>query len=119
MALIFLILCILHTDTVPVRLVNGNGNSSGRVEVHFNSEWGTACDDGWDLNAATVVCKQLGFDGAVSVRPKAYFGEGSAVIGLDETHCTGKELNILNCNHSAWKYHNCLHSEDVGVECGG
>lgn len=49
-----------------VRLVTGKGNSSpheGRVEICMDNQWGTVCDDSWDDNSATVVCKQLGFEG--------------------------------------------------------
>ena len=44
-----------------VRLVDGNSNSEGRVEVCVNSAWGTVCDYNWETQDANVICKQLGF----------------------------------------------------------
>lgn len=34
------------------------GRCSGRVEVKVQEEWGTVCNNGWDLAAVSVVCKQ-------------------------------------------------------------
>ena len=100
-----------------VRLVNGSTEYEGRVEVHYNGEWGTVCDDGWDLNDAQVVCIQLGFGTAIAARDKAFYGEGTGETWLDELNCTGIELTINNCSHNGWGNEDCNHREDSGVEC--
>ena len=100
-----------------VRLVNGSTQYEGRVEVYYNGEWGTVCDDGWDLNDAQVVCRQLGFDAAITVRDSAYYGQGSGQIWLDELNCTGTESSIENCSHNEWGNKDCSHREDAGIEC--
>ena len=85
--------------------------------MYYNGEWGTVCDDGWDLNDAQVVCRQLGFSTAVVASNKAFYGQGSGQIWLDNLNCVGTELTIENCAHNGWGNHNCFHDEDAGVQC--
>ena len=100
-----------------VRLVGGNGVNTGRVEVYYNNRWGTVCDDGWDLNDAAVVCRELGFPGAISSSCCASFGQGTGPILLDDVRCRGSETSLSSCSHGGWGRHTCDHGEDAGVFC--
>jgi len=53
-------------DPHPVRLMGGRNSSEGRVEIYYDGQWGTICDNHWDINDATVVCNSLDFPGAAS-----------------------------------------------------
>ncbi|XP_040891432.1 deleted in malignant brain tumors 1 protein-like isoform X4 [Toxotes jaculatrix] len=103
-----------------VRLANGeNSSCSGRVEIYHNGQWGTVCDDSWDLNDASVVCRQLGCGRARSAPHSAHFGRGSGLTWLDEVTCSGSEPSITECGHRGFGFHNCGHSEDASVICDG
>ncbi len=41
--------------------MDGDTWNEGRVEICFNNQFGTICDDQWDNDDAMVVCGQLGF----------------------------------------------------------
>ena len=46
---------------IAVRLVDGPSAREGRLEVYYNSSWGTVCDDGFTKETARVVCYILGY----------------------------------------------------------
>ncbi|XP_037627947.1 deleted in malignant brain tumors 1 protein-like isoform X2 [Sebastes umbrosus] len=105
------------TLSAPVRVVNSNSSCSGRVEIFNNNQWGTVCDDGWDLIDAEVVCRQLGCGQALSAPRSSSFGQGTGPIWLDDVQCSGNELSIAGCAHGGFGNHNCYHGEDAGVIC--
>ncbi|XP_078670160.1 uncharacterized protein LOC144910683 isoform X25 [Branchiostoma floridae x Branchiostoma belcheri] len=114
------VICSYTADNVSldIRLAEGTTPAQGRVEIRLgNGEWGTVCDDSFDMDDAHVVCRQLGYKFATSYEGSAYFGQGNGSIWLDDVECEGDEESLLDCSSSRWGQHNCGHSEDVGVVC--
>ena len=74
--------------------------------------------DSFDIKAATVVCKELGYEGAELVVPCCeMFGKGTGHIWLDRVKCRGTEPSITMCSHSGWGNTYCSHHSDIAVVC--
>ena len=56
-------LTLLAGDCVTgdVRLVGGETEAEGRVDMCINWEWWAVCGDEWTNRSSAVVCGQLGF----------------------------------------------------------
>ena len=103
---------------ILIRLVGGSLYYEGRVEVNYNGEWGTVCDDGWGYGEAYAVCKQLGFGTYGTPYISAQYGQGSGPILLDYVVCTGNELKLASCGYLSFgNTRGCTHFEDAGVRC--
>ncbi|XP_067098885.1 lysyl oxidase homolog 3B isoform X2 [Osmerus mordax] len=100
-----------------VRLKGGAKLGEGRVEVLRNSQWGTVCDDRWNLQSASVVCRELGFGSAKEALTGARMGQGMGPIHMNEVKCLGQEKSIWNCPYKNITSEDCQHLEDAAIIC--
>ncbi|XP_075144198.1 scavenger receptor cysteine-rich domain-containing protein DMBT1-like [Leptodactylus fuscus] len=108
---------VCSVSQMALRLVNGRSRCDGRVEIRYNGQWGTVCDDGWNIMDAEVVCQQLGCGNALACNSSAAFGQGQGSIILDNVQCKGNERYLWECPHQGILSHNCAHNQDAGVVC--
>ncbi|ORU94889.1 MAG: hypothetical protein A6F71_09890 [Cycloclasticus sp. symbiont of Poecilosclerida sp. M] len=110
----------------------------GRVEVCVGGRYGTVCDDSWDNQDASVVCRQLGFSphgnvtlitsmaylpgifllGAIALTDQL-FADHNANTFVQGIDCTGFETSLLDCEHSTLVQSTCGPLEDAAVICQG
>ncbi|KAM6107460.1 antigen WC1.1-like [Phoenicopterus ruber ruber] len=114
------VICSGSASFASLRLVGGGSRCDGRVEILQRGTWGRVLDDEWDMQEASVVCRQLrcGEAGRAYNPPKPERGTGP--VGLRGVRCTGHEANLTLCNTSLPE--SALAAgvvEDVGVICWG
>ena len=125
------------------RIVNGNRNNTGRIEVCNYGIWGSVCDSNWNSTAAAVACVQSGLRNGLGIpiqhvvslhlmnfnfrcnnliagaipRFNAIYGPGKGPIWLPQLACTGDERSLFNCSYDPLETLQCSHFNDAGVEC--
>ena len=103
---------------------NGSTEKEGYVEgLGFNGQWGSLCDDAFDLNDADVICRMLGFPSAIAALGSSTADGlyGTAPSGdnfvLDNLDCAGIETSVFDCPHNGEWNENCVASDIAGVHC--
>ncbi|XP_041629291.1 T-cell differentiation antigen CD6 isoform X6 [Vulpes lagopus] len=99
-----------------VRLTGGSSPCAGRVEMLEHRQWGSVCDDTWDLEDSHVVCRQLNCGWAVQALPGLHFAPGRGPIHRDQVNCSGAEAYLWDCPGLPGAGY-CGHKEDAGVVC--
>ena len=86
------------------------------MEIFYDGQWGTVCDDGWDDDDAAVICQQLGYSrhGAQAARWPSLRNE-SQPIHFSNVGCLGTELRSDACDRG--EPITCDHGQDAGVVC--
>ena len=51
-----------------IRLIGGEAEGEGNVYANGKP----VCDDGWNINAGKVACRQLGYSGVLEIRSGEY-----------------------------------------------
>ena len=122
-----------------VRLIGGNNDNEGNVQICYNNAWGSVCDDNWNVADSNVVCRQLGLQpygiGLLLVMylkiiynytsgsmfyHSNYFAVASNPLFVYGTFsCSGSEQSLMACQKSYGNLLNCRNSEIAGVHCEG
>lgn len=100
------------TPRIQLRLAGQKRkHNEGRVEVFYNNQWGTVCDDDFNIHAAQVVCRELGYVEAVSWLPSSKYGKGEGTADFS-SHQRGNIFNIYSTYITYITYLTYIHNID-------
>jgi hypothetical protein len=103
-------------DDGDLRLVGGDSENDGLLQVCFSGRWGTVNVDGWTDVDTQVTCRQLGFNNDGQYSANAVRKALSTPIYMDNVGCHGTETRLTDC-----AYHRDTsedsHSGDIWIEC--
>jgi hypothetical protein len=106
-----------------VRLVGGNKEGEGRLEIYTNitahrHEWVSVCPNFWATRNAGVACEELYGERkyATSIPASHHFGP-TPRIGVFNVSCAGYENSIVECRHMSSFNASCFNPAGVGLCC--
>ncbi|KAF7287908.1 hypothetical protein GWI33_000255 [Rhynchophorus ferrugineus] len=110
-------------NNVPIRLLGGDTETEGRLQLKLGNQWGTVCNYGWTRENAALVCQQLGLvlnplDWCMERNEIPDAGTSEDVI-VSNVQCQDYDLDITKCRLETASdfYNSCDHSNDVGLRC--
>ena len=109
--------CVFSGYSVSVETVNNN--PYGRAKVKHMGYWGYICPNGFDNNAANVICKEAGYAGGVSFDYYQYrYRVSSDIHWLSNVDCAGTESYLTRCKNVVWgNMTQCSRYGDAAVFC--
>eukprot|EP00117_Sycon_ciliatum_P037013 scpid48558/ scgid1506/ Neurotrypsin; Serine protease 12 len=109
-----------------VRLLGGRTENFGCVQIYHSGSWGTICSWAWNQASATVLCRQLGYNGVKDfkvdkAKAMPMLVENVSLIDMgrvwvEHVDCVGTEEALRFCT-LRYGQAQCSHSDDVIVWC--
>ncbi|XP_068054389.1 deleted in malignant brain tumors 1 protein-like [Anomalospiza imberbis] len=90
-----------------LRLNDGPNWCAGNVEIYYFGAWEKVCGYLWDMQDATVVCRQLGC-GFPLAAMYPFPPSNLYPYMITEVNCTGNENYVWQCPYT-YKYSPCYH----------
>ena len=87
------------------------------METKLNNVTGRLCSAGWSTNSYQVLCRQLGFQGFLSLLVRTDYAGGSGPYWLNGINCLGNELNLFHCPRSKIYKQDTCNPSDTTVFC--
>ncbi|XP_056348337.1 LOW QUALITY PROTEIN: antigen WC1.1-like [Oenanthe melanoleuca] len=106
---------VVCSSSRQVRLVGSSGRCAGRVEVYSGGSWSSVCQEGWELQDAAVVCRELGCGTALEAPSWARFGAGTGPLWPYMAECSGSEESLWECGRSEQR--ECGRGLGAGAVC--
>ncbi|NXP84107.1 C163A protein, partial [Passerina amoena] len=103
------------TGSLRVRLVGSSGRCAGRVEVYSGGSWSWVCQEGWELQDAAVVCRELGCGTALQAPGWARLGAGTGPLWPYSPDCSGSEESLWECGRTERR--ECGRGGGAGAVC--
>uniref|UniRef100_H2ZXP9 SRCR domain-containing protein n=1 Tax=Latimeria chalumnae TaxID=7897 RepID=H2ZXP9_LATCH len=110
------VICSEHKE---FHLTGGPSPISGRLEVkRHNADWNTVCYGNFDLNAAHVVCRGLGYMASKSFLGIQVADKDVGKILTKTFQCKGEESHLTFCPRSS-EDKQCTDKTIVSIACCG
>ncbi|KAK3595702.1 hypothetical protein CHS0354_026923 [Potamilus streckersoni] len=101
-----------------IRLMNGNSEYSGRLEVLVNGTWGTVCDNhnSFDLYSAATICFALGFSYNGEWKYNGFYGVGPRTL-INNINCSSGQKDLDFCTIEFSSSCQDSYRRNMGLEC--
>ena len=86
--------------------------------MFHDNEWGSVCADGWGIEEAMTVCRQLNLGFAGKAVTKNTFGGPYLKVIMTGVNCRVDEISLYYCQHNVWTNTTCSSKDKLaGVVC--